>query len=61
MNPWYDDGMSVATVVGRLEATMMGSQSVKIGQIKRLDSITTNIINGPYDDFLFRKYRQEVE
>ena len=28
---------------------------------KRLDSITTNIINGPYDDFLFRKYRQEVE
>ena len=60
-NPWYDASMAVASAIGRLESPMMNSQSVRIGQIKRLDSITTNIINGPYDDFLFRKYRQEVE
>ena len=61
MSSWYDTGMAVAAAIGRLESTMMSSQSVRIGQIKRLDSITPNIINGPYDDFLFRKYRQEVE
>jgi RHS repeat-associated protein len=60
-NPWYDASMAVASAIGRLKSTMMDSKSVRIGQIKRLDSITTNIINGPYDDFLFRKYRQEVE
>ena len=60
-NPWYDASMAVASAIGRLKSTMMDSKSVRIGQIKRLDSITPNIINGPYDDFLFRKYRQEVE
>ena len=39
MNPWYDAGMAVSTAIGRLESTMKDSQSVKLGQIKRLNSI----------------------
>lgn len=58
-NPWYDASMAVATAVGRLESVMMDEQSVNLGQIYRLDSINTNITK-TYDDFLFRRYRQEI-
>ena len=59
-NIWYDASMAVAAAIGILESSMTDTQSVNLGQVYRLDSIQTNILRGPYDDFLFRRYRQEI-
>ena len=59
-NVWYDVAMSVAAAIGRLESTLMDSESVKLGQVYKLDEITTSVIKGPYDDFLYRRYKQEI-
>lgn len=59
-NFWYDSTMAVASAIGKLEDSMQSPSSIKLGQCQRLDSITPVIINGPYDDFLFRKYRQGI-
>ena len=51
---------ALAAAIGRLESTLKDSESVKLGQVYKLDAITTSIIKGPYDGFLYRLYRQEI-
>lgn len=59
-NPWYDASMAVASAIGKLESSMKTSTSVKLGQVYRLDKIDTVTIKGPYDKFMYRRYRQEI-
>ena len=59
-NVWYDAAMGVANAIGNLESTLMDSESVNLGPVYRLYAITTNIINGPYDDFLYRRHKSEI-
>ncbi len=59
-NPWYDASMAVAAAIGKLESSMKTSTSVKLGQVYKLDKINTVIIKGPYDKFMYRRYRQEI-